>query len=65
MSNAKKCDRCGKFYDKYKGVRRIEGGFFYDSIALSGDKCAFIDLCETCMTDLINWLDGGNYETKV
>lgn len=58
--NAKKCDRCGKFYENYPignqaGVYnavcrlRVSG-----SGAILADS-KHIDLCESCMDEFLNW----------
>lgn len=51
MANAKKCDRCGNFYDLYSGIRvKRRGAFFKVTCArlasASNDVC--FDLCPTC-----------------
>ena len=44
MSDAKKCDRCGKYYDYYDGVS--VNGLKYRKIQLIGDNAPIFDLCE-------------------
>ena len=66
--NAKKCDRCGVFYDSYgrevnetdsdKIKRLFEG--YKDGVRMSksdGYISPHIDLCPTCLEELIKWLD--------
>ena len=52
MSEAKKCDRCGKYADKSDfgvlAVNRREGGLNWDKYA---------DLCSECYKKVIRWLD--------
>lgn len=58
MSNAKKCDRCGKLYESYAGVKITEGGASYNTVVLSGG-CLFnreYDLCIDCMSKLIEFM---------
>ena len=57
MSNAKKCDRCGKYYDRYDGVVSSTG-LRYTQIQLLGDNTVTFDLCEGCMNTFLTWLDG-------
>lgn len=63
MSNAKKCDRCGKFYENHKRNFRINSTDFKNAIPawvkLVDIKDSYItsfDLCEQCMKDLWHWL---------
>lgn len=60
MSEAKKCDRCGKLYECYKGVEFNKSGFKYNYVRISA-AISFMDfdLCEPCMTELVNWLKEG------
>lgn len=49
MSEAKKCDRCGKYYDPY-----------YTEILLAkGALQNVIDLCPECERELTDWLSEG------
>lgn len=49
MANAKKCDRCGKYYDG--GKRKL---LIYDrTINIQSS----LDLCEKCETELEQWFD--------
>ena len=66
--NAKKCDRCGAFYDSYKRKAKETDGdkiksFFQgnrDGIRMSksdGYISPHIDLCPSCLEELLRWLD--------
>lgn len=49
MANAKKCDRCGKYYDvKNRAVYLYIG---------SPNRNDPLDLCDECASDLKKWLD--------
>lgn len=64
MARAHKCDRCGNFYTKnsrflfdceYKdGIRFVAGAF----------QSNRIDLCDDCLSDLIEFLDGADIVKK-
>ena len=65
--NAKKCDRCKKFYErnemKYKGQ-------FIDGICLTNCRQSILlshkDLCDACLKSLDEWLmDGESEENKI
>lgn len=47
MSDAKKCDRCGAFYEPYKGK-----GYFIAKRNFEG----YVDLCLVCNDSLESWL---------
>lgn len=59
--NAKKCDRCGNFYEGDGGYKKagdfrlIRNGYFNDD---------YIDLCPTCSCSLLEWFKHGNDVTK-
>ena len=62
MAEAKKCDRCGKFYEPYptgdalgayNSVRRARTNLF-GAIVYEKDQ---IDLCEQCMCELNEFLN--------
>ena len=60
MSEAKKCDRCGKLYENYRGVELNNIGYKYHYVRLCGNGVfTELDLCEPCMTELANWLREG------
>lgn len=47
MANAYKCDRCGKYFNDYKGMRE------YPVIATKySGRYTWADLCEECKADL-------------
>lgn len=62
--NAKKCDRCGKYYDHYNGNLifptngRANGFALYneDSNRIVGTQ-RFYDLCQECMKKLIDFIE--------
>jgi hypothetical protein len=52
MANAKKCDRCGNFYEPYKGVRMKKNGTIYSVNRLhlaSFCNDVTFDLCPSCV----------------
>lgn len=57
---ARKCDRCGKFYDDYKPTEKTKNA---NAIKLMGatqtsaHNSGWYDLCEGCMKDLVTLLD--------
>ena len=50
MSNALKCDRCGKLYEMYGGIQLVKHGNSYCRFEVAGN-CGYqkYDLCEDCM----------------
>ena len=62
MANAKKCDRCGKFFEPYvtdlsgytvngiSAIRRFNSATSYDT------RITF-DLCPECMDGFVKWLN--------
>lgn len=62
MANAKKCDICGRYYDKntkYTSSGRLAGSII-SGIATTNriyekDKC--YDLCDKCLTELFEFLE--------
>ena len=57
MSNALKCDRCGKLYEKYVGIQLVENGNSFHGFSISGyGRANTYDLCEECMSSLIDWI---------
>ena len=59
MADAKKCDRCDRLYEIYDGIPVTEKGFKYRQLRLvAGDSiCKTYDLCPTCMTQIIAFLN--------
>lgn len=56
MAEAKKCDRCNRYYDPYKNDGHDGFTFTYDGVA---DCDLITDLCPECMASLNEW-----YENK-
>lgn len=57
MANAKKCDRCGKYYDKCPNVKTINGYKVLGiKIFTSYGPYLELDLCEKCIDDLYDFL---------
>ena len=54
MSNAKKCDRCGKYYP-HPGLNGQYVTVVNDKWKMAGE-C--FDLCDECMRKLVKWLEG-------
>ena len=46
MSNAKKCDRCGKYFDPYLAGIRVQN-----------PHRNYFDLCPKCMRAFVRWLN--------
>ena len=63
MANAKKCDRCGSYYDKNKGVYSVDGCFVRSIRLETSGPYKIFDLCDTCIFDLCTFL-GLNKEGK-
>lgn len=62
MANVKKCDRCGKYYDKniqhtVKSFGSVIAGIAFVTDRDFTDKR--FDLCDDCMTKLKIWLFNG------
>lgn len=60
---AKKCDRCGEYYDRYHGLFPIARGKINGIILADVDdndkRCisrACIDLCPRCLNDFQSWM---------
>lgn len=65
MASAKKCDRCGKYYDKNELYKTSVNGCktVIDGVAFSvkcDDITDYHDLCDDCITLLKQWLKGEN-----
>lgn len=70
MSLAKRCDRCGKFYDhypnptgskpQYNAVRRVQTARDGATNVYEKD----LDLCQECMRAFNEFLDGGKFENE-
>ena len=57
MANAKKCDRCGRFYDFYEGIEFTAGAnkYMYVILASAANERKF-DMCPYCMQHVIYFL---------
>ena len=65
MADAKKCDRCGKYYDKCTKKRYVNGCFVLGiKIYTSGPFRAY-DLCEDCVEDLYKFMNIDDKEKAV
>lgn len=63
MANALKCDRCGKFYiknEKHKTSGRVNGGILggITTVSTNENHDKWLDLCDDCISDLLDFLDG-------
>ena len=56
MSFAIKCDRCGKYFDKYGRKRSIDGSFVRGIRIFTSGPYIELDLCEKCIDDLYDFL---------
>lgn len=66
MMRAKKCDRCGKFYDHYDGIQQFKNGERANALVLidrdldekywTRKTC---DLCPACMGGFETFIRGG------
>lgn len=54
MSDARKCDRCGRFYDIYGQANNAVGFRFVNK--WGGRLQEIYDLCPDCMEELKDWL---------
>lgn len=58
MATAMKCDRCGRFYDKY-GDGETANSLYFQNSDING-FCACdkkYDLCPNCMETVKNWVN--------
>lgn len=59
MANAKKCDRCGRFYDFYEGIEFTAGANRYTYVVLASGESVNerrFDMCPDCMRQVIRFL---------
>lgn len=68
MADAKKCDRCGACYtndDKKVGINghRVMGFRFIDADGYGLGRN--YDLCDECMKELDDWINGSGELTKI
>lgn len=56
---AKKCDRCGKFYESYDMIDNSEMNEVYiyciSKVCVRESISKDIDLCQECMSSFIKW----------
>lgn len=66
MANARKCDRCGKLYEIYRGIPLIEGRNAYHALDLIDQKYdrKHCDLCQDCMQEVVYFLTNVPVEKK-
>lgn len=60
MANAKKCDRCQKYYDYYKIMVKDEDGYWHPANRVKlGDSintyCGF-DVCPECLKEFFEFI---------
>lgn len=62
MSRAKKCDRCGAFYEENARIKvKHNGETFIDGLyttTSNGFTYKSYDLCDECVDDLMHFLTG-------
>lgn len=58
---AKKCDRCGKFYESYDMIDNSEMNEVYiisiNKVCIRESISKDIDLCRECMNSFIKWYE--------
>lgn len=70
MAKARKCDRCGSFYEKntlHNTTGRIHGSIL-GGIALtdiSGENDERYDLCDNCIVELFNFLNSDKINNDI
>lgn len=67
MANALKCDRCGKLYEHYNGIRVVDKCNYYCSMSFfseHGWNRRDYDLCPECMTKLVEFIKGDKEEAE-
>lgn len=65
MANALKCDRCGKLYEEYRGIRVDNRGSYFCGMSLftyDGWMRKVFDLCPKCMTKQVEFIKAGKEE---
>lgn len=53
---ARKCDRCGAYYDPYNKSKRANGFMFLNIVDQAYETHKPIDLCPSCMDDLYTFI---------
>lgn len=62
MALARKCDRCGVFYDRYNENKsyNVEDtnsmAFTFRYSNNTHDVCKYFDLCPKCKDELVEWI---------
>ena len=71
MAMAKKCDRCGAFYENYTTQRSKKEGRVNTIQTKETDENGNIaftvntyDLCPDCMKEFFSWFDLGKYDRE-
>lgn len=64
MSDAKKCDRCGKFYDPNEITFKKDVSKF-KLVRLKNCFERELDLCQECQCELKNWVDYELFENDI
>lgn len=57
MSEAKKCDICGEFFELPEYVLCYGGGPLWSHIQFRNDTEGDYDLCRNCTIDLLEWVN--------
>ena len=60
MANAKKCDRCGKYYMDGEKTAHDADGYYIGGIttlSIKGNSITKYDLCDNCIKKLMIFLD--------
>ena len=61
MSEAKKCDRCGNYYDGYGKNKQADSiGKFNSQVITRSDCDKRYDVCPACMKEFERWLKNEN-----
>ena len=56
MASAMKCDRCGNYYDKNKGVHSVNGCIVRGIRIDTSGPYKILDLCDPCISELYTFL---------
>lgn len=57
--NAKKCDRCGKYYEAWYNCEIHNAPFDKIKLLKGIDRVCDLDLCPECVDGLAEWLKNG------
>lgn len=55
--NAKKCDRCGRYYDK-----NVRQSYILSKQQVLSDNLEMLDLCSRCTAELEEWFNSKKIE---